>query len=473
MSQSNVGQALRLCFSLFLLAFCCWADAGPISYSGNGGSFLPQPITSATSSDFVRLMSQPTTLGQDVVDSAAAKIGTKEFQVLLTRNLPKAGLLTAAARGARGLASLSVPGLVITAASSAAWCKYSTGSWLCDPMTPPVAQDLWVCQFPNGPSGQSSLAYGPNSYDACFNSFSKYSSYVTRDQSFSGGTCIAHFSYAFGGGTGPAYSAIETISSPNNCAGPSTPHANGGGTATRTTATVCPPVVGLVGYQAPGGAQDSTGKCPTGSFSPASESDVTTRLGRTITTADQIGNLVKDLTSAGIDLAPYANPGSGTLSGPSRVTQDPVTTTTTSPSGQPSTTTQTTTNNITYNTNNFTWTNSTTTVNPDGSSQTQTETPDDPKSECEKNPDSIGCQKPGDVGSPEDIPRNSVPISFTPVDFTSNASCPADIPVSMGRFGSFVLSFGPFCNWTASIAPIFIALAAIAAAMIFMDGLKA
>jgi hypothetical protein len=73
--------------------------------------------------------------------------------------------------------------------------------------------------------------------------------------------------------------------------------------------------------------------------------------------------------------------------------------------------------------------------------------------------------------SGEAIPSMAVPVNFTPTLFAAPTGCPA--PVSFVMFGkSYSISYGPFCDLMMTLAPIFLALGAAAAAMIFAEGLK-
>jgi len=460
---------------LILLLLLLWSHPyarAQISYSGNVGSVAGPAINTLNgSAGFERFMRNVTGSSLDVVDRASGKIGGKTFPVDLTRTIPKSGLITAMARGAKALASRTVQGLIITTAAAAAFCKYSTGSWRCDPMESPVPQDLWVCEMAGSAIAGAFKAYGISASDACYGSFLKYQIANTRTQSFSGGLCVASYSYSYGGFSNGVYQVMETVSSTNGCAGGSTPHLATSGTPSRTTATVCR-AVSTDGYAYPGGAPDSNGKCPTGTYADASESDVTTRVGPKIQTAADVEKLGRDLIGSGIDVAPYASPLPGTLSGPASVTQAPTTTTTTSPTGSPQTTTTQTTNYITYNQNTFTWNNSTTTVKPDGTTDTTTETPEEQKSECEKNPEAIGCQKT-DVPDVGDLQTKEKQVSWSPDSGwgADNAACPAKPNLSVLGV-PITIDNTIFCGFFSGIRFAVIGISAVAAAFIFIGGVK-
>src|ERR1035437_6741074 len=99
----------------------------------------------------------------------------------------------------------------------------------------------------------------------------------------------------------------------------------------------------------------------------------------------------------------------------------------------------------------------------------------DAKTDCDKYQDDIGCSKYGVPRLAEPIPKLSVPVTWTNVSFAGAGSCPADIPVTigMGGVGAVAFSFSAMCNLMTTLAPLFLALGAAAAAWLFMEGLKA
>lgn len=126
--------------------------------------------------------------------------------------------------------------------------------------------------------------------------------------------------------------------------------------------------------------------------------------------------------------------------------------------------TKTTTTSTVDNSNpNSTPTTSTTVVNKTGDPSQQ-----DP---CNTDPNRAGCADLGVPPTPETIPSNQVPVTWTNVVFASPAGCPAALPYTM--FGkSYSLPFDPMCNLMTTLRPLFLALGAAAAAYVFMEGLK-
>lgn len=125
----------------------------------------------------------------------------------------------------------------------------------------------------------------------------------------------------------------------------------------------------------------------------------------------------------------------------------------------PTTTTQTTT--TTNNTTNIT--NTTTTIINESP---QVEPPEPPKDPCEGNPNRAGCALLGEPPAAEEIPKQDIPVSVTAVPFASAASCPADL--TFNAYGARNISYVPFCNKMTEVRPIFLALAALASAIIVM-----
>lgn len=74
-------------------------------------------------------------------------------------------------------------------------------------------------------------------------------------------------------------------------------------------------------------------------------------------------------------------------------------------------------------------------------------------------------------GSTETVSKQSVPVSYTPTIFAAPTGCPAAIPFTM--FGTtYNISWQPACDLMATLAPIFLATGAAAAALIFARSLK-
>jgi hypothetical protein len=162
----------------------------------------------------------------------------------------------------------------------------------------------------------------------------------------------------------------------------------------------------------------------------------------------------------------------GVLSGPSSVQQAPKVQTVTGPQGQPQTTTTNVTNHITYMGDSFSWTTITTINKPDGTIDQTEETPEkDDRTECEKDPDALGCQE-RDTPEPDEIGTKEIPVTYSPDGGWAEAgSCPPNVQLALlGQ--SFAVEYTPTCNFLIGMRPFVIAAAAMAALLIFIAGLK-
>ena len=167
--------------------------------------------------------------------------------------------------------------------------------------------------------------------------------------------------------------------------------------------------------------------------------------------------------------------GSGTPASSPAAVDTTSSTTTTIVNNANNTYTTTTTNNTTGQ--------STVVVSPGQSSNpgTQTSTTTTPQTAtqafCAQNPSAPICAglNLGDPPAPDAIPTSSPSFSFSAVPFTSTASCPApfSIPISVpGYSTTLTVDTTPLCNFCTTIRPIFIGLASIGAAIIFMGTFK-
>jgi hypothetical protein len=184
-------------------------------------------------------------------------------------------------------------------------------------------------------------------------------------------------------------------------------------------------------------------------------------------------NLSPDYARALLDAGATVDVDAPTVTGPATVAGPSVTTQSTSAAGTTNNTQNTTYNmnyagdTVTYNTqvvNN--------TTNPDATTATTVTTAEEDKqlSECEKNPDSLGCVKLGSPSDPDTLSKESVPVVITPATFTGG-SCPG--PVSFSAFGqSYAFAYTPLCDQLANLAPLFLALAALMSAWIFTSGFR-
>lgn len=166
------------------------------------------------------------------------------------------------------------------------------------------------------------------------------------------------------------------------------------------------------------------------------------------------------------------------ISGPTSITGASTgsTTTVTNPDGTTltKTETKTPTYNITYAGDSYSYTttnvtNSTTTNNTtnETTTTTTTETTEDP---CKLNPNSLACSTYGSPDSPT-VSKSTAAISITPLTLSSGGGCPAPLPLSV--FGqSYSISYSPACTAAQYLRFLVLAIAAVMAGYVFVEGLK-
>ena len=92
---------------------------------------------------------------------------------------------------------------------------------------------------------------------------------------------------------------------------------------------------------------------------------------------------------------------------------------------------------------------------------------------CTKNPNASACQTLGDAPVTEVMPLSAPTFNTSSVSFSSAATCPAPIPIDfsvLGRAYSYSISYAPLCDVAGMLRPIFLAVGAVAAAVIFAAG---
>lgn len=265
-----------------------------------------------------------------------------------------------------------------------------------------------------------------------------------------------------------------------NCAnqGAGVPVRKGGGTLQGGVgAPVCPASIDPTNpaYSVPAGAQPmADGMCPTARYNhqpisveQAAQRYVTALPGTSgAPTAQAAADALRDALQRG---APVEAPVS--VTGPASQQGQPKTVVSTGPLGQ---TTTTTTNNYTYNYAGDTITYNTVTVtsvtHPDGTTTTtqEGETPSDQEdpTECEKNPDSVGCQELGEAPDDE-VPRAERQVDYQAEAVNLPAGCPPDV-----QAGDYTLSYRHACEFALDIKPAVLAAAAFAAVLMVVMALR-
>ena len=96
-------------------------------------------------------------------------------------------------------------------------------------------------------------------------------------------------------------------------------------------------------------------------------------------------------------------------------------------------------------------------------------------SECDSHPDTAGCVELGSAPAAETVAQETPLFDYVPVAFATVAGCPAPIVFDLDMpflTQSYSISFDALCTLAGQVKPIFLALASITAAIIFMAGLS-
>ena len=229
------------------------------------------------------------------------------------------------------------------------------------------------------------------------------------------------------------------------------------------------------------GSAPVQGSCGTGgSEQPATEQDLQNAL-------DNRRQMIDDALADYYDSLPKEKRNElaktdGEFSASGSPTSGPVKTSqTTKPDGTTQTTSTTTVNNITHQGNTYNTSvvsvvsNTTTSITENGQTTTTTENEDvgikEPdKTDCEKNPNSIGCSEFGSVSDSE-LERKELEGTVSPVDMGGGGQCPAPVGVTV-RGSRIELSFEPACDYARAIRPIILALAWLTAGFILIGAVR-
>lgn len=207
-------------------------------------------------------------------------------------------------------------------------------------------------------------------------------------------------------------------------------------------------------------AKTTAGLCPEATWTAANMPAAISRIQANLS-PDKMADVARDVVSNGGQ--PEAGP--VTVSGPASST--PRTVTQTGPNG---TTTTNITNNYTYQGDTITW-NETTTVNaPGGDTTTTTGPAPDTSSECEKNPDSLGCMRPGDL--PTDKPQwQSRNVVFAVDELGLPSACPAPRQM-VWRGTTLTLNYQPACDVAPMVKAALIIITAISCTLIVVQVIR-
>lgn len=207
----------------------------------------------------------------------------------------------------------------------------------------------------------------------------------------------------------------------------------------------------------------TAGSCPAGTWVNAPWSDVEPKLSNTPPSPDKGPDIWKDIIGKGGEVPDTGEKPS--VKGPSQV-QGP-SSTTTGPNG---TTTTSTTYNFTYNQNTVTVTSTTTTTGPNGTT-TKTEDVQPEKSQCEENPNTLGCLQPGE-STDEAIPTSTRQVGITAEPVALPEGCPAPHVVDTGFLGTVTIEYDLACQGFSYIRPAVLAMAAVLSIWIVVGALR-
>lgn len=155
------------------------------------------------------------------------------------------------------------------------------------------------------------------------------------------------------------------------------------------------------------------------------------------------------------------------LEGPPSIDGGTSVTDTVNPDGSTTTSTVTKRYDCTYSGQTMTCKTVTTTQKSEGEeTTTETKTEDDQRTQCEKEPKSLGCS--GELDTPEvKVPTGTREIVFAPENLgLGSGTCPSDI-LWTDSLGSHAIAFGPICSAMSTvIRPLLLVTAALLAMFI-------
>lgn len=209
------------------------------------------------------------------------------------------------------------------------------------------------------------------------------------------------------------------------------------------------------------GIRDLGGICPQGTWNAIDLPTATTKLANAIAGASNKTDIARDVVKNG------GQPEAGSISTTGPASSAPRTITSNGPSGA---TTTSIVNNYHYDGDSITW-NETTTVNaPGGDTTTVNDTPPDERSPCDKDPDTVGCMKPGQL--PTDAPKwEQKNVDFQVDALGLPSGCPA--PRVMNWNGvALALNYQPACDVSPAVRAALIIVTAISCTMIVLQVIR-
>lgn len=450
-------------------AFAVLACFLSIASDVRAGTLPLAPITSGTDWSFERFMRDVGNNGVESVDKHTVDIDGKAVKMTGTRGISRAALARGIARGA----AAGVGGIAIAIAMDAAWCKYTVGTFTCDPMqakTPEAVVRFGFCAY-------TSNCYTFDSLPAAFAARHPTPStgfikpYIVSYTQSPATTCLV-------GGSGNHSNCIayNVRYMAGSVLGPSESTENFQSIGTFEYA--CPAVAGVAGYGERGGAPVGVEqKCPTGMQGAVSEGDAPARLVEHIPPDKQV-EIAEELKKK-IDLAPLAGP--QVASGPMTLGGTSVVRTRTTALGEAESVLEWSKTDITYGGNGYTTTKTKTTTVTDPvtgeviSEETATEVregAEDTPGMCDLYPNVVACAKV-DAVEVDPLPEVNREVTFAPASGfgPDSGSCPPDQTASfLGQ--PITWSYAPMCQFAGGIRFVVIALAALLGGMIVMGAAR-
>jgi len=207
------------------------------------------------------------------------------------------------------------------------------------------------------------------------------------------------------------------------------------------------------------------GQCTGVTRQPVDRATAAQKLSDAPVTESVLRRVLQEVLDAGGSLD---DGGLQTLSGPSSVPGGTTTRQVTKPDGTTAVSVTNTTYNYTYNNNTVNVTKSEKTINPDGSTEETTSQPE--KTECEKNPTSLGCADLtiNETGAPSWQTKNVV---YQADSLGMPAACPAPWTGVIHGW-NLSMSWQPACDVAPGIRAGVLALAALSALLLIITTIR-
>lgn len=224
----------------------------------------------------------------------------------------------------------------------------------------------------------------------------------------------------------------------------------------------------------PDGEKAIGDKCTGGPPQPCDEECLVDRWGKGAPGIPGAAGKGPDIVAEGDRHGKGAPAGQPSITGPASQ-QGPATNQTTSGPNGTTTTSTVPTYNYTYGPTNVTYTTTNVTTQTitnnagDTITNTTTETdapPKDERTECEKNPDTVGCTPLGEVPD-EEVTKLTRDVSVSAEAVNLPAQCPAPIDAA-----GYSLSFDAACDFSEGVHPFVLAAAALMAGLIVIRSIQ-